>query len=213
MRGEYDGMVAIVTGAAQGIGRGTAERLVAAGALVVVADIGEAGAKVVEEFGECAEFVQTDVSNAAQVERLIAATVKRFGRLDVVCNIAAGLGPVCAAFSTTTCATSSGWWRSTCLGVLLTSQAAARHMAAHGGGAIVNVASGAGVTPGVGMLPYRVAKAGVAHATRCLAVELGAHRIRVNAVAPANIATDINAAFDKASRHQPAAAAAPGCGR
>ncbi len=72
-------------------------------------------------------------------------------------------------------------------------------MAAHGGGAIVNVASGAGITPGVGMLPYRVAKAGVVHATRSLAVELGAYGIRVNCVAPANIATDINAAFDKAT--------------
>lgn len=198
MRGEYDGMVAIVTGAAQGIGRVTAERLVAAGALVVVADIGEAGAQVVEEFGGCAEFVQTDVSNAAQVERLIAATVKRFGRLDVVCNVA-GVSGGLRRFLDDDLRDFERVIAVNLLGVLLTTQAAARHMAAHGGGAIVNVASGAGVTPGVGMLPYRVAKAGVAHATRCLAVELGAHGIRVNAVAPANIATDINAAFDKAT--------------
>ncbi len=175
-----------------------AERLVAAGALVVVADIGEAGAQVVEEFGECAEFVQTDVSNAAQVERLIAATVKRFGRLDVVCNVA-GVSGGLRRFLDDDLRDFERVIAVDLLGVLLTTQAAARHMAAHGGGAIVNVASGAGVTPGVGMLPYRVAKAGVAHATRCLAVELGAHGIRVNAVAPANIATDINAAFDKAT--------------
>ena len=90
-------------------------------------------------------------------------------------------------------------------GVLACSRAAALHMAANGGGAIVNIASGAGITPGVGMLPYRAAKAGVAHLTRCLAVELGEHGIRANCVAPANIATDINAAFDKArvTRLQP----------
>jgi len=89
--------------------------------------------------------------------------------------------------------------------VMLGSQCAARHMAVHGGGAIVNVTSGGGVTPGVGMAPYRAAKAGVAHFTRCLAVEIGEHGIRANAVAPANIATDINAAFDKAAvtRSQP----------
>src|SRR3546814_9586720 len=79
------------------------------------------------------------------------------------------------------------------------SRAAALHMVDHGGGVIVNVASGAGLTPGVGMLPYRSAKAGVAHFTRCLAVELGQHGIRANCVAPANIATEINAAFDKAA--------------
>ena len=72
-------------------------------------------------------------------------------------------------------------------------------MVDHGGGAIVNIASGAGITPGVGMLPYRAAKAGVAHFTRCLAVELGEHGVRANCIAPANIATDINAAFDKAT--------------
>ena len=84
-------------------------------------------------------------------------------------------------------------------GVLACSRAVALRMVDSGGGAIVNIASGAGTTPGVGMLPYRAAKAGVAHLTRCLAVELGEHGIRANCVAPANIATDINAAFDKAT--------------
>ena len=79
------------------------------------------------------------------------------------------------------------------LGAMLGSQAAARQMVAQGtGGVIVNTASLAGITPGAGVMSYRVAKAGVIHFTRCLALELAQHGIRVNAVAPANIATAIS---------------------
>jgi NAD(P)-dependent dehydrogenase (short-subunit alcohol dehydrogenase family) len=83
------------------------------------------------------------------------------------------------------------------LGAMLGSQAAARRMVEQGtGGAIVNTASLAGITPGAGVMSYRVAKAGVIHFTRCLALELAEHGIRANVVAPANIATAINAGFD-----------------
>jgi NAD(P)-dependent dehydrogenase (short-subunit alcohol dehydrogenase family) len=80
---------------------------------------------------------------------------------------------------------------------MLGSQAAAKQMVAQGGGgSIINTASLAGVTPGAGLVSYRVAKAGVIHFTKCIALELAEHGIRVNAVAPANIATAINSQFD-----------------
>ena len=82
-------------------------------------------------------------------------------------------------------------------GVMLGSQVAALQMAEQGtGGSIINTASLAGMTPGAGVMSYRVAKAGVIHFTRCLALEVAEHGIRANVVAPANIATAINAQFD-----------------
>jgi NAD(P)-dependent dehydrogenase (short-subunit alcohol dehydrogenase family) len=83
------------------------------------------------------------------------------------------------------------------LAALHGSQAAAHRMIDQGhGGSIVNIASLAGITPGAGLIAYRAAKAGLIHATRCLALELAEHGIRINAVAPANIETAINAGFD-----------------
>ena len=199
MTGQYDGKVAVVTGAANGIGRATAERLVDEGAHVVVADVdADLGEEVAGDLGERAAFKQTDVSDVGQVEDLVAFAVDRFGGLDVLCNIA-GVSGGLRRFLDDDLRDFQRVGAVDLFGVIACSRAAALHMAGHGGGAIVNIASGAGTTPGIGMLPYRAAKAGVAHFTRCLAVELGEHAIRANCVAPANIATDINAAFDKAA--------------
>ena len=128
----------------------------------------------------------------------MAFAVERFGGLDVLCNIA-GVSGSLRRFLDDDLRDFERVVAVDLFGVMACSRAAALHMAGHGGGAIVNIASGAGTTPGVGMLPYRAAKAGVAHFTRCLAVELGEHGIRANCIAPANIATDINAAFDKST--------------
>ncbi len=197
MAGDFDGKVAIVTGGANGIGRETAARLVAEGASVVLADIEtEDGQAVADDLGARAAFTTCDVSDANQVKDLVEFTVDRFGGLQVLCNIA-GVSGSLRRFLDDDLRDFEQVMAVDLFGVMTCSQVAARHMADHGGGAIVNIASGAGVTPGVGMLPYRAAKAGVAHFTRCLAVELGEYDIRVNCVAPANIATDINAAFDK----------------
>jgi NAD(P)-dependent dehydrogenase (short-subunit alcohol dehydrogenase family) len=197
--GQSEGKVAIVTGGANGIGRATVERLVGEGARVVVADVdADLGEKVAGDLGERAAFTQTDVSDIEQVAQMVSFAVDRFGRLDVLCNIA-GVSGSLRRFLDDDLRDFQRVVAVDLFGVIACSRAAALHMAGHGGGAIVNIASGAGTTPGVGMLPYRAAKAGVAHFTRCLAVELGEHAIRVNCVAPANIATDINAAFDKAA--------------
>jgi NAD(P)-dependent dehydrogenase (short-subunit alcohol dehydrogenase family) len=195
--GDLTRKVAIITGAANGIGRATAARFVAGGACVVIADVdAEAGAATASALGDSATFAPVDVTDAEQVERLIDRTVERFGRLDIMCNNA-GVSGSLRRFLDDDLRDFARVVAVDLYGVLVGSHRAARHMADHGGGAIVNVASGAGLTPGVGMQPYRAAKAAVIHLTRSLAVELGEHAIRVNGVAPANIATDINAAFDK----------------
>jgi NAD(P)-dependent dehydrogenase (short-subunit alcohol dehydrogenase family) len=204
---ELAGKVAIITGGAGGIGRATAERFVAEGAHVVIADVdAAAGEKVAAELGEHAAFRRTDVSDAGQVQELVDTTVARFGGLHVMCNNA-GVSGSLRRFLSDDLRDFEQVIAVDLLGVMYGSRSAARHMVDHGGGVIINIASAAGIDPGVGMLPYRAAKAGVVHVTRCLAVELGEHGVRANCIAPANIATDINASFDKAAvtRLQPLA--------
>jgi NAD(P)-dependent dehydrogenase (short-subunit alcohol dehydrogenase family) len=164
---------------------------------VVVADVdARAGREVAGELGGQAVFVRTDVSAPAEVEQLVSFTVDRFGALDVMCNNA-GVSGSLRRFLDDDLRDFARVMAVDLFGVMTGCRSAALHMAEHGGGAIVNIASAAGVRPGVGMLPYRAAKAGVVHFTRSLAVELGEYGIRANCIAPANIATGINAAFDK----------------
>ena len=142
---------------------------------------------LVGEVGELAELFQWVPADAA---------VDRFGALDVMYNNAAISG-VPRRFLKDSLADFEQVIGVSLLGGMLGSQAAARQMVAQGtGGSIINTASLAGLTPGAGLVTYRVAKAGVIHFTKCIALELAEHGIRVNAVAPANIATAINAQFD-----------------
>ncbi|MFN8027446.1 MAG: SDR family NAD(P)-dependent oxidoreductase [Acidimicrobiia bacterium] len=196
---DLEGKVAIVTGGANGIGRAIAECLLDDGARVVLADVDdEAGRAVADGLGPRVAFHHADVSERGEVEALVDFAVAHFGGLHVMVNNA-GVSGSLRRFLDDDLRDFDRVMRVDLYGVMLGSQVAARHMAQHGGGAIVNITSGGGVTPGAGMQPYRAAKAGVAHFTRCLAVEVGEHGIRANAVAPANIATSMNAAFDKAA--------------
>jgi len=199
MTDELAEKVAIITGGVGGIGRATAERFVAEGAKVVIADIdAESGAALALALGDNSAFRRTDVAHADQVQQLVDFTVNLFGGLHIMCNIA-GVSGSLRRFLDDDLRDFERVMAVDLFGVMAGSRCAALHMVNHGGGVIINISSVAGVAPGSGMLPYRAAKAGVAHFTRCLAVELGAHGVRANCIAPANIATDINAIFDKAA--------------
>jgi NAD(P)-dependent dehydrogenase (short-subunit alcohol dehydrogenase family) len=188
---ELAGKVAVVTGGAGGIGRATAELLVAEGARVVVADLdAEGGQEVAAAFGEAAAFKQTDVSDADQVQALVDLAVERFGGLDIMFNNA-GIGTALTRFLHDDLQDFSRIMGVNLFGVIVGAQRAARYMKDHGGGCIVNNASIAAVNAGAGMIAYRASKAAVAHATKCMAIDLAPYGIRVNCLTPAHIRTGI----------------------
>ena len=193
---ELDGKVAIVTGGASGIGRGTVELFVAEGARVVVADIdADHGRALAARLGTATDFKQTDVSETDEVQALIDFTVERYGGLHVLFNNA-GISVPRRSFLADDFRQFERAMRVNLLGVLLGSQRAARHMASHGGGSIINTTSIGGINAGGGLMTYRAAKAAVVHVTKSTAVELAEYNIRVNCVAPAHIPTPINTDYD-----------------
>ena len=180
-----------MTGGAGGIGRATAELLVAEGASVVVADVDvDGGEDVAKRIGDAAAFTHTDVSDIDQVQALVDFTVDRFGGLDIMFNNA-GIGSTLKRFLPDDLEDFSRIMGVNLFGVLAGSQRAARYMKDHGGGSIINNASIAAVNAGSGMISYRAAKAAVAHATKCMALDLAPYGIRVNCLTPAHIRTGI----------------------
>ena len=186
-----DEKVAVVTGAASGIGRASAMLMAQAGASVVCADIDEAGAletlALVEKSGSRGLARRVDVSNTAEVDGLVAATVAELGSLDIMANIA---GIIAQRLVVDTDDELLEQILSINLkGIFAGSRAAARIMVAQGSGAIVNMASGAVDTPASGLACYGISKAGVVQLTRVLATEVGPYGVRVNAVAPGFVET------------------------
>lgn len=186
--------VAIVTGGARGIGESVALLLAHAGADVAVADLNLEGmnkvAAEIEALGRKALAIQADVTRAADVERMVQATVERFGGVDIVVNNAGIIPPKPTALDVE----EEDWERvhdTNVKGVFLCSRAVAREMVRQGrGGKIVNIASFEGVKPFIGgMIHYEASKAAVIMFTRSLARALAEHRINVNAVGPGVIDT------------------------
>ncbi len=178
---KLDGLVTIITGAANGLGEATARRFAADGAIVLLSDIqAERGADVAGDIG--AAFLKADVTDESEIEALVDEAVRRHGRLDCMINNAGLLGVVGSIAELP----ASGWRQTIDIllgGVFYGMKHAARQMISQRNGIILNTASLAGLIAR-GPHAYIAAKHGVVGLTKSVASELSAYGIRVNAVAP-----------------------------
>lgn len=186
-----DGDVAIVTGAAGGIGRGIAETFAQAGAAVVVTDLNKDGADAVAEgivaSGGRAIALECNVTDEAQRQAAIDAALQAFGKITLLANNAGGGGPKPFDMPMR----DFEWaFQLNVFAMFRFMQMAAPHMEQAGGGAILNISSMAGENKNSRMASYGSSKAAVNHLTRNVAFDLGPRGIRVNAIAPGAIKTD-----------------------
>ncbi len=202
MSQRLEGKIAVLTGAASGIGLASTERFLAEGAKIVAGDVQDGkGAALEARFAGRLVYQNCDVTDEAAIKALLERARSEFGGLDILFNNAGAVGATgpledldIPAFDAT-------------IGLLLRSvicgmRHAAPLMQARGGGAIVNTASVAAFSAGWAPFSYSVAKGAVLHATKLAAAELGRHGIRVNAVCPGLIATSIFGAAMGAPREQ-----------
>ncbi len=191
MMGRLDGIRAVITGAASGIGEATARLFIKEGAAVVLADIDDdRGERITDELGERCRYVHADVSREGAIDAAAAAAAGAFGGLDCLFNNAGNPGSTggleemdLASFDRTVAVHLRG--------VFLGIRAAARIMRPQGHGSIINTASVAGLAANYGGHDYSACKAAILQLTRTTANELGEDGVRVNAICPGPIATPI----------------------
>lgn len=192
MANEMAGKVAVVTGAARGLGLGIAKLFVEEGAQVVIADVLEPeGKAAAEALGSNARFRKTDVSKREEVQALVDFAVAEFGGLHAIVNNAGVSDNAFGRFLDDDFGRFEPVVTVNLMGALLGTQIAGRHMAKNGGGAVVNISSIGGVRAGSGFPIYRTVKAGMLSLTQSTAVDLGEYGIRVNAVCPGNVPSDM----------------------
>ena len=193
MTGRLEGKVAVITGAASGIGAATARRFVHEGALVVVADVqDDVGRTVVKELGAVARFAHVDVALEEDVAAAVDLAVAEFGRLDVMFNnagIFGATGSIARSRMDDVDRTIAVILRGAFLGM----KHAARVMIPQESGSILSTTSPGGIQGGLGPHAYSAAKAGVIGLTQSVAAELRHYRIRVNAIAPGAVVSAMTA--------------------
>jgi NAD(P)-dependent dehydrogenase (short-subunit alcohol dehydrogenase family) len=193
MADRFAGQVVIVTGGSRGIGRAIVEGLVAERAQVLVvgmsANRGQTTAQEISRTGGQVTFMQADVSQQDTVEALIAQIIDQHGHIDVLINNAA------IHESAPFCEESAELWdrlfQVNVMGTVFPSQAVVRHMQLRGGGSIIHIASKAGVVGEPGHAAYSASKGAIISLTRAMAIELAPYAIRVNAVCPGPVLTDM----------------------
>jgi NAD(P)-dependent dehydrogenase (short-subunit alcohol dehydrogenase family) len=196
MTKRLQGKVAIVTGAASGIGAETAARLAHEGASVVVADINFAGAEkqaaAIVQAGNAAAAVRVDLGEEISITEMIAFAVTRFGGLDILDNNAADTRLSATRDGGVEHTDTEVWdalMRINLRGTMLACKAAIPHLRARGGGSIINMSSGSGLTGALAPTAYGVSKAGIITLTQYVATQHGKEGIRCNAIAPGLIVT------------------------
>jgi NAD(P)-dependent dehydrogenase (short-subunit alcohol dehydrogenase family) len=204
-----EGKVAVVVGAGTGIGAATSRRLAAEGASVVVADINttaatSTAASILEQ-GGIAHPVEVDISDEVSVRALMEQTIEHFGGIDLLDNNAADTSPAAMAGDLDVVAIDMGLWDRifavNLRGFALTCRYAIPAMLERGGGAIVNIASGSGMSGEPDHVAYGCTKAGVIQLARHIAVRWGKEGIRCNAIAPGLIVTEKVAALGDTFDH------------
>ena len=187
--GSLQQRVALITGAGSGLGKAIAERFAAEGANVVVADIQQENGRAVAEAID-GYFIHVDVSDPASVEAMMLETVKTYGRLDILVNnagIESGQAPVAES-------SIDDWQRVIAInlnGVYYGMKYGIATMRQNGGGAILNIASIAGISAMPNIAAYSTSKAGVIHLTRTTAMEYAAQNLRINALCPTVVMTPL----------------------
>jgi NAD(P)-dependent dehydrogenase (short-subunit alcohol dehydrogenase family) len=189
---DLQGKVAVVTGGANGIGRAAVELFVAEGAKVVFGDLDvERGEALAASLGAGAHFQRADVSRRDEVQALIDAAVSRFEGLQVMFNNAGVGGKMHPSFLDDDLDDYERVIGVNLMGVVYGTQFAARHMARHGGGSIINTASIAGMLPGFTLMQYRSSKFAVIGFSKSVAIDLAQYGVRVNVLAPGSIKTQL----------------------